>query len=492
MRRSAWSAGVLAVACGLSADALTLSRDCATWVDPRGDAVIRRTDPGNDGPIMPGATLPDVVRVSLCAWQPTDPVADPYTGNTVDPDDSHLFKLDLVFAGVVNPPGPLGFYGQPYDPFRHGPSPVIGYLDIDVDSKNTGGELGSAARSRYLANVARFGRLPYGSISERVATSAFDYDWNFGTPPQYERTGADFALVFCGCWGLTVVSEGGNGNGVFDEGESWIVRGRLFQRTNGYQEASSAWGGSGFGTYDPYVNVRFSHDTHTDETTITLVFALDMTGAAMLTGQPEQPINYNVGDHVSIVEALSDVIDGADAGGLSEPVWELIKGWKGRDPFDYLDPTEWAVSALFGMPYAEQQAGATFVWTDSGMGECLGDLNANGYATAADKTLLREAVYDLDGGAQDADGMVNGRVVIVDPGPNFSLYDLNGDTVVNLDDFRVYGKPADFDGNGVVNTLDFIAFLNAWVAGDPAADFDLNQVVNTLDFIAFLNEWVQG
>ncbi|HRQ72181.1 MAG TPA: GC-type dockerin domain-anchored protein [Phycisphaerales bacterium] len=54
------------------------------------------------------------------------------------------------------------------------------------------------------------------------------------------------------------------------------------------------------------------------------------------------------------------------------------------------------------------------------------------------------------------------------------------------------GCPADFNGDTVVNTLDFVAFLNAFVGGDPKADFNGDTVVNTLDFVAFLNAFVAG
>ncbi len=54
------------------------------------------------------------------------------------------------------------------------------------------------------------------------------------------------------------------------------------------------------------------------------------------------------------------------------------------------------------------------------------------------------------------------------------------------------GCPADFNGDTTVNTLDFVAFLNAFVAGDAAADFNGDTTVNTLDFVAFLNAFVAG
>ncbi len=52
--------------------------------------------------------------------------------------------------------------------------------------------------------------------------------------------------------------------------------------------------------------------------------------------------------------------------------------------------------------------------------------------------------------------------------------------------------PADFNGDTVVNSLDFIAFLNAYTAGDPKADFNGDTVVNSLDVLAFLNAYVLG
>ncbi len=51
---------------------------------------------------------------------------------------------------------------------------------------------------------------------------------------------------------------------------------------------------------------------------------------------------------------------------------------------------------------------------------------------------------------------------------------------------------ADFDGDGTVNTLDVLAFLNAWAAGDSAADINGDGVVNTLDVLEFLNLWNAG
>ena len=50
----------------------------------------------------------------------------------------------------------------------------------------------------------------------------------------------------------------------------------------------------------------------------------------------------------------------------------------------------------------------------------------------------------------------------------------------------------DFNGDLVVNTLDVLAFLNAWSAGDPSGDFNGDGTINTLDVLAFLNAWSSG
>ena len=51
---------------------------------------------------------------------------------------------------------------------------------------------------------------------------------------------------------------------------------------------------------------------------------------------------------------------------------------------------------------------------------------------------------------------------------------------------------ADFHADGIANTLDFLAFLNAFSNGLPAADFNIDGRLNTLDFLAFLNAYSIG
>jgi len=54
------------------------------------------------------------------------------------------------------------------------------------------------------------------------------------------------------------------------------------------------------------------------------------------------------------------------------------------------------------------------------------------------------------------------------------------------------GCLADFNGDGSVNTIDVLAFLNAWSTGDSSADINGDGVVDTLDVLAFLNLWSAG
>jgi hypothetical protein len=50
----------------------------------------------------------------------------------------------------------------------------------------------------------------------------------------------------------------------------------------------------------------------------------------------------------------------------------------------------------------------------------------------------------------------------------------------------------DYNGDGTVNTLDVLAFLNDWAAGLPNADCNADGVVNTLDVLCYLNRYAAG
>jgi len=408
------------------------------WTDPADDAVARLTDPGADGPFNEQG-LPDLLSAEMIAWQPDAPASDPYTGQPVDPDQSHFFRLDLKFAGLMNPPGPLGLGGYPYQPQVFGDKPLYGFFELDVDDqKNSGGELEPIALQRFLANVARFGGLPEGSISDRVATSADDFDGDFFSPPQFERTGAELALVMCGCFNPEVVEEGGDGDGVFDPGETWIVRGRFFERMQALADASVVYGGSDLGLYDPPVRLRFAHDMYDDVTTVTLVYPLDTIGAGALFGQEPEPLDFNVANQWSVAEMLLDIICVANNCAATNPsaeVVELVEDWEGRDPEDFLDVTDWRLTALAGTAYTQQEP-TLYVWSDVGFEWTFADLSADGLVNVIDESAWQQALAQLDGGPDDADGQTNGQVQIPNFGPNFNLFDLTGDGLIDAQVFR--------------------------------------------------------
>ena len=54
------------------------------------------------------------------------------------------------------------------------------------------------------------------------------------------------------------------------------------------------------------------------------------------------------------------------------------------------------------------------------------------------------------------------------------------------------GCAADYNGDGLVNTLDVLAFLNDWSAGNDGADWNNDGEINTQDVLAFLNDYNLG
>ncbi len=461
------------------------AQEAQVLLDPD-DAALRRTDPGNNGLVPAAATLPDVLQMTLCAWQPFN-ATNPYAGTCVSavPNNPGMFKLELTFEGLVNPPGTLGFSGQPYSPYQFGPSPVYGFLDIDVDENtDSGGDVTSSAGLRYLGNVGRFGRRPTGAIGWRAAPTE-------SVGPEQMRSGGDFALTFCGCFPVTIAQHvTGNTNSTFEAGETWLVRGRFFQRTSGYTCASTVFGGSGTGTYDPFVNVRFSHDAALNQTTVTLVYATNQFGAGVLLGLPlTPPINFSIlnNDPSSVHEGLNDVKVNAPLAQLLCPATLsiLFAPWITQFPENHLDPARWDVRGIFGTAYAEPEPPpAYYAWTDTVFVETPGDMNTDGLKTAVDRAEVIARIAFLDGSSRDCDGVVNGSVMICNYGAAFELWDVTGDGVMDCFDVGWY-CPGDFNRDGVLNQGDFGAFQSAVAAGNLCADMNRDGQLTVADFGLF-------
>jgi hypothetical protein len=472
----------------------------ATLTDPTGDAVVRRTDQGNNGPVNPSSVLPDLRSITVGKWNATYPATDPFVGSWTN-GTGNLVRVDLVFQGLVNPPGPLGLGNGPFNPFEFGPSPVYGFVEFDVDDdRDTGGECWGAESTRYLANVARFGEIPQGPLSQRTAISGAQNDVNFVTAPQIERSGADFSIVLCGCFDPDVISVQGDGDMIFEPGETWVVRGRFFQRAGGYVEASAAFGGSQFGLYDPEVDLRFRHDIGTNRTTVSLVYPLTMVGAGLLAGAPAEPKDLCVSNQTSVEEAIDDVIEGVWPG-LTYPSWTMCQQWSEQPASIALDPDEWRVQGLVGTSYSsEKPSGALYVWTDAIGSQRFADFNGDGVRTASDRALFDSAIALIDGTPQDADGQANGVVVLPNFAYNFSVYDLNSDGRIDSADRLLIPimNPGDANSDCAVNFSDITSILANYGATFGAStsqgpgDANGDHVVNFMDITAVLANWGGG
>jgi hypothetical protein len=460
------------------------------FTDLHGDAMIRRTDSGNNAPLPVGYVPLDLLELRLEGWEPFSPQSDPYNGTATN-GDAALVRIQVEFDGVVCPPGPLALDGSGYNPYQFGDRPFFGYIEIDIDDqKNTGGEFMPLAQNRYLANVARFGLSPYGSFSERIARSADDIDSNFFTLPDIERTGGEFTLAMCGCFTPSIVSQNGDMDFVFDSGETWIVSGRFFERFNAFQSESSLFGGSDFGLFDPIVNLQFKHDIESDTTIVTLVFPITNEGAAQLLGGSTQDIDLSLVNQTSIEEALDDLIGGAPF--ATGALHELVDNWENRDIEDYRRPRDWYAHAIVGTAPITKDPAALFIWTDTGFGEVLGDLNDDDLSDSFDTQLIIDYVDDEDGGLNDADGILDGQVSIIDFGSNFDLRDINGDGVISENDIIVSTCAADLTGDRVLNFFDVSAFLSAYNTSDPTADINADGALNFFDVSAFLELYGAG
>ncbi len=428
------------------------------------DVVARRTDAGGTAAYDPHLHRPvDLRELRLGRWAPTDPQADRFAGQYAP--GGGFARIEVVLGGLHNPPGetdPLAFA-----PYAYGPHPVYGFIEIDMDDdQETGGEV-SAPQFRYLGNIVRFGGVPGGDAYEhRVAESADAFDGNFLTQPYVERHGEEFHLCLLG--GQFAASDiaivVGDGDLVFESGETWDITGTWFHRAHGFEPYSFATGGAVPGEYSPECVLRFAHDMTTDATTLTLVFPLNNAAAAALRGGSPQSNNHDPSDDASVNEALQDLVVSANFIKMyptGEPEEALIVGWDGRGPGGYLQPAAWRVTALLGMSYAAPGFG--FVWTDAWPDVVRGDVNGENGATYDDRDEISEYIDDHDAD----DGQVDGRVAVPDFPESFNHYDVNHDGVVDVLDTWLVSTEGDWDADGDVDLMDFAGFqvCNGWSAG---------------------------
>lgn len=441
------------------------------FYDPVGDAVVRRTDEGNNGSVNSAQhRLPDIVEMRMGRFAPTTPYLDLFAGNWSN--GGGFMRFDMVLAGLINPPGPMSFdFKAPYTPFMYGPNPIFGWVEFDVDHNvDTGGEL-SNPELRYYGAIARFGGKPVGAeFGDRIAMdeTAFiptkEHD-----PPLVSRSGEEFHLAFRGedIYSIEKVNEKPGGDvGIFESGEQWTIHGPMWHRAHCFERYAFQCVGQE-GHYLPVVSVRFKHDNASNQTTISLVYPLTNTAWGMTQWPTASGEGNNgcPGDQNSIEEALTDLQFSAmftDPIARSEPEFALIAGWETANISSCLDPALWRVNALVGTGYAAPEpSGATYVWTDAWPNCRVGDFNGDGQIDAADAAMVDNYIASRDGvSGLDADAVVNGRVVIPDFASSFSIFDTNYDGVVGPEDTIVLG---DMNINLVANYADIGDFVQALV-----------------------------
>ncbi len=448
------------------------------------DAVVRRTDAGNDGPFDTALhALPELLEIRLGEFDPDEPWDDRFDG--IWQGSGGFLRCDLVFAGLINPPGPLGWDDEnpEYDPYRFGGNPVFGYIEFDVDEdENTGGEL-SAPDLRYTGNAARFGGLPHASrLAGRVAENAYAFDADVLTPPFVDRSGEEFHLALIGEYVEEIdvrhESPGGDPD-VFEPGETWDIEGEFFHRAHGFEafEFRCFWNP---GSYEPEVMLRFSHDLMTDETTVSLVYPLRNSSAARHEG-PTAPVESADGcddNQNSILEALQALkfsAINADPSDRLLPEFELIAGWEFNSFGTVLDIERWRVLALVGSAYEVYQAdGARFVWTDVYPNPVHGDFDGDAIVNPADLAALNAFIASHDADPMfDSDGQVNGILALVDFATGFCLFDADYDGQVSEADGVLKGDldlDLSLDMNDVDDFVQALVSPQAYSATHGGAD----------------------
>jgi len=363
-------------------------------------------------------------------------------------------------------------------------------MDSDPD---TGGEL-DAPHYRYLGNAVRFGGNVTGDVfRERVARDASAFDDDFETAPQVERHGEEFHLALLGTeFRRADIDEvEGNGDAVFEAGETWNLRGTFFHRAHGYEPFSFVEGGRYPGEYTPLCDLQFLHDPTADQTRVTLVFSLTNEGAALRRGEPVEPNNQDPTDQASVLEGLEDLQLSAFflpilPTGLPEEA--ILRNWADRNPADYLDPTVWSLTAIFGSSYTMAPPGAVyFLWTDIYPDVVPGDVDGSGLYDGRDRQLIAQMIALRD----HLDGVIDGVFTILNFATDFSLFDVNHDGVVDAFDLRPTFPDADGDRDGDVDLRD-VALMQGCFAGEDRINgacqsFDLvpDLRVNLRDLGAF-------
>lgn len=466
-----------------------------TYADDSLDAAPRLTDPGGDGQFdKQTRELIELLEITISTWTPTLPEIDLYTGQ-YDPAGEFV-RLDLLLDGLVNPPYKTA--PDDYNPFKFGPNPIYGFIELDIDQDtDTGGEL-DHPRYRYGGNIARFGSTSdIGYLNDRIALDASAFDGDFTTAPFVDRSGEEFHLAFLGSLfnASNVDQVVGDNDLDFEAGEVWWIEAPWFHRAHGYEPFSLAVGGAQAGEYAPVSTLQFEHDPVSDTTLISLVFPLTNEGAALMNGEPAEPNNADSSDQFSIVEGLTDLRDSAvflDFFPTGLPEEEIITGWRSRSPGDFVLVGDWRITALLGTCYTSPEPSAEhFVWTDVWPNGVRGDVNGDGADDESDRVAIQDFITQQDA----ADGTVDGRAELAGFASDFSVFDVNHNGMVDDLDVMLVSAPGDLDDDADVDLADFTLLQTYYSgAGTPyaslergVADLDADGDVDAVDVERYLN-----
>lgn len=458
-----------------------------TVYDQADDAEVRRVDYGANGLVDPDLhRLPDILSYTIGTWQPFDAATDLFSGSWQT--GAAFLRLEVVFQGLLNPPGTSGCCGYVFNPFRYGPHPLYAIIEIDADvDVDTGGDLW-APETRYLGMAGRWGGIPQASwLAGRAARDASAFDYDFATHPWVDRSGEDFHFSLMG-YDFDVIERSDPGDQLFGPGERWVLEGQMLHRAFGYEEFSFACCQGRPGSYEPVVQAEFAHTMTPSRTRVAWVYPLTNAAAAEMRGETYvEPVDGDASNQHSIHEAMEDLIFStinASPEDRSEPEFAIIADWELKDPNVYLDPTAWRVQMVIGTGYILSQPEALFVYTDLMPSIEVGDFNGDGWVNLMDRGLFDAYIAANDGQpGKDLTSVVDGRVELINFGTNFSVFDVNYDGVVDENDWAAIPALshalADLDRDDDVDLDDFARLqvclggpMSAPTAGCEQADLD--------------------
>ncbi|MCB9863874.1 MAG: hypothetical protein H6820_11005 [Phycisphaerales bacterium] len=435
------------------------------------DRAIRRTDSGADSALQLGQhRAAELIGIRAGNWSPLNPTINRFVG-CWNPS-GHFLRLELAFDGLMNPPGRVGLSTPDYAPFEFGPHPVSGFVELDVDDNvDSGGDINNP-ENMYPGNIARFGGLPTNpELIDRIATLGVDNTGFLSPAPHVERSGEDFHIALFGDLIDETIEIAGDGDGIFESGEIWIIRGKLLHRAHGYAIFSAA---NGNGDYEPVVDLEFRHNANADVTVVSLVYPINNVGAAAMTGEIVQAFDNSSANQNSILEGLIDL--SASVHSISPPLhnhpaFPLIQPWETQNPNASMDVSQWRITCHVGMSYPAQDLfGAFIAWTDAYPNAASGDFDGDGIVTTQDLGAFDAFISQHDGQFPiDADNAINGRVTLPDFGANFSLFDINYDGKVDDRDRTTVPLGGDINGDQHVDLADAADFVAALL--DPAFPF---------------------